>query len=639
MQTIRRLYRYLVAFISLEVMIWGLIQLVRTTFSGEIIGSSASQLAGALSLIFVGIPVFLSHWIPAQRGAAADDLEYSSRIRAWFLYGALLGTLIPVVQNGLALLNRIGLSMVQIPVNRAIFGGTQNWVDNLIAMLVNALVAAYILNITRQNWQNKPSENAFPETRRLYRYLWGLYSLALVIGGIIQIGLFIFIVSEVLGSNLHERLINGITLLLMGIPLWALSWQVIRKSLMQPEEQYSYLRMGILYALSLIGVGGVIIPLGMVLNTLIRALLGESYTGAAFMDASSIPLANLIAWGSVWLYYGRSLKADIAILPESPRRASLRRTYAYILSFFGLGATVIGLHMLLAFIIDSVFESFVIGELSRERIAAALATLLVGVPLWLLNWRQVSLESTQDNEAGDHARRSIVRKIYLYLALFAGVIGIMAAGGGLVYELLKALLGEPTDGLAHTALGLIELLLLFTGLLAYHWMLLRRDARLAERSLAERHAHFPVLMIADESGAFSESIQQALQRNMPALPVAVFLPEQGAPDETFSSAGAVVLPGHLGASPSEALRLWLNDFQGQRVVLPTPAPKWHFVMGSGQDSSRVVQQTVRVLRHLAEGEEIPMPRELSTGRIILYILGGLFALQVVGSILGALLSF
>ena len=79
MRTIRRLYVYLTAFISLEVVVWGVIGLVRSMVAGKLIGSGASQLASALSLIAVGVPVFLLHWWLAQR-TISDDEEHFSRI-------------------------------------------------------------------------------------------------------------------------------------------------------------------------------------------------------------------------------------------------------------------------------------------------------------------------------------------------------------------------------------------------------------------------------------------------------------------------------------------------------------------------------------------------------------------------------
>ena len=58
MRTIRRLYFYAVALISLEVVIWGLIGLLRSIFSSRLV-STANVLAQALALVLVGLPIFL----------------------------------------------------------------------------------------------------------------------------------------------------------------------------------------------------------------------------------------------------------------------------------------------------------------------------------------------------------------------------------------------------------------------------------------------------------------------------------------------------------------------------------------------------------------------------------------------------
>jgi hypothetical protein len=95
MKTIRRLYFYAVAFISIEVVTWGIINLLRSIFSVNKIVDDASTLAQALSLIFVGVPIFLVHWFWTQRASAKDDEEKTASVRAVFFYGILLGTLIP----------------------------------------------------------------------------------------------------------------------------------------------------------------------------------------------------------------------------------------------------------------------------------------------------------------------------------------------------------------------------------------------------------------------------------------------------------------------------------------------------------------------------------------------------------------
>ena len=141
MQTIRRLYVYLVSFISLEVVVWGLIGLLRSMVGGDQIGSGASQLASALSLIAVGVPVFLLHWWLVQRGASKDIVERSATFRAVFLHGVLAVTLVPVVQNTLTLANRLLLVVFELDPWLVITGGEQSLSDNLIAIVVDALVA------------------------------------------------------------------------------------------------------------------------------------------------------------------------------------------------------------------------------------------------------------------------------------------------------------------------------------------------------------------------------------------------------------------------------------------------------------------------------------------------------------------
>src|SRR5512137_1566334 len=147
MRSIRRLYFFLVALISLEVVLWGLINLLRTTFSSGLTFPGADTLAQALALILVGVPIFVVHWLWAQNVSAKDPEEHSASLRALFLYATLLGTLIPVVQNILGLINRTLLVSAGIDSSRAFLGGTQSWVDNLIAILFNLLAAAYFYRI------------------------------------------------------------------------------------------------------------------------------------------------------------------------------------------------------------------------------------------------------------------------------------------------------------------------------------------------------------------------------------------------------------------------------------------------------------------------------------------------------------
>src|SRR5512143_2494907 len=200
MKTVRRLYFYAVALISIEVVLWGLINLLRSILN-QTVGGAAEALARALALTLVGLPIFLFHWLWAQRMAGRDDEERTASLRAIFFYGILIGTLIPMFQNLLALVNRTLLQVMRLEPGRALFGGTQTASDNLIAILINALVALYFWNLLRGEWAALPAKSNFADARRLYRYAWVIYALLMVIFGAQQILSYLFFVpSDVLGE-------------------------------------------------------------------------------------------------------------------------------------------------------------------------------------------------------------------------------------------------------------------------------------------------------------------------------------------------------------------------------------------------------------------------------------------------------
>ena len=143
MKSIRRLYFYLVAFISIEVVLWGLVGLLRSV-ADDAISGGADALAQALALILVGVPIFLVHWLWVQRAAARDEEEKTATLRAVFFYAILLVTLIPVVQNLLSFIDRALIQGAGLEVGRSfsVFR-EQTLADNLIAIVLNGIVAAY----------------------------------------------------------------------------------------------------------------------------------------------------------------------------------------------------------------------------------------------------------------------------------------------------------------------------------------------------------------------------------------------------------------------------------------------------------------------------------------------------------------
>jgi hypothetical protein len=623
MRTIRRLYFYAVAFITFEVVLWGLIGLLRSIFSTQI-SAGGDALARALSLTLVGVPIFALHWVWAQRASAADEEEHSSTLRAVFLYGALLATLIPITQNALALIDRTLISLAGMDPYRAILGGGQTWGDNLIAILMNAIAAAYFVRVLRLDWSTLSDTENFADIRRLYRYLWLLYSLLMVIFGAQQILRFLlYIPSNTLGQINRDLFINSLSLLLVGAPIWYFSWKTCQDALLQKGEHDSLLRLGVLYLLALASVAAVLSTSGSVTDMFLRWALGEVMAAPEFISRISNSISIGLPLGVVWAYYGRWLHHDIGVFSDESRRDGLRRLYYYILSFSGLVTAFVGMTLLVSFILDVVVGRQIWGADLRLRVSAALATLIVGLPLWLTTWPRMQAQSFLQGSVGGFARASVVRKTYLYLVLFASVIGGMISAVTVVFRLLQAALGSVLD--VTGLLDSLQLLALFAVVLAYHLRCLRADGSDAARALVERHEKFHALVFERAGSGFGESIQLAAKKQAEGLDLTVLASDADIPKEA-ASARAAVISSDLAVNPPENLRAFLAAFEGRVIVAPVESPRLIWAGGAGREPAG---QAALILRQLSEGQEVRQSvGGASAWMVVIYIFAALFGLEV-----------
>ncbi len=625
MKTIRRLYFYAVAIISIEVVTWGVINLLRSIFSADKITNDASTLAGALALIFVGVPIFLIHWLWAQRVSAKDDEEKTAGIRAIFFYGILLGTLIPAVQNLLALINRTFLTTANLYASRSIVGGTQTWTDNLIAIIVNLLIAAYFWRTLQNEWRTLPETESFAEIRRLYRFIWMLYGLMMVIYGAQQALNYAFTLSagNVLGVLGRETAVNAIALLVVGAPIWFFSWKILQDVLTESAEQDSYLRLGILYLLSL---GGVITTLtagGNLIYFLLMQALGEGKKIAEFVQDIGGPISIGVPFAIVWAYYGNWLNQQFAFDEDSPRRAGKKRLYFYILSFLGLAATLFAVISLVSVMIDLLFtRAYLSSSGFASALSTALGALAAGLPLWLLTWRPVQADALAEGSVGDHARRSVIRKTYLYLVLFASVIGGMISGGTLIFTLINSALGGGVSDVAKSALNSLQVLVWFVVLLTYHLSALRMDGVATADTLEEKQKEFKLVVLDDGSG-FAESVKATFAKRAPKLPLTVVNVNDGISADL--QADAVVMSGSLAMNTPEKAGAWIRSFNGIRLIVEDELAGVAWMNDSAQaaDSAKAMAEGQRVRPHASRAAN-----GASAWTYIAYVFAALFALQL-----------
>ena len=615
MKSIRRLYFYLVALIAIEIVVWGLIGLLRSIVDQTVSGG-ADALALALAYIFVGVPIFLVHWLWAQRISAREEEEKEATLRAVFLYAILIGTLIPVIQNFLAFIDRSFVQVVGLGVGRAFISfRNQTLADNLIAIVMNLIVAGYFWNVLRGEWGTLKEKENFTEVRRLYRYIWMLYGLLMTVFGAQQILRFlIYIPGDILGEMGREVIVNGTALLVVGTPVWVYSWRVIQDSLADPSEMGSNLRLGILYFLSLGGVITVVTTSAMLVNVLVTRLFGANWTVQHFVEQLGGPISVGVPLGMVWAYYGHWLNRHVEAIGDKVRQAGMKRIYNYILAFIGLVVSFIGVTMLLSFIIDmTTSKSFLMGDSNRSSLATAISLLIVGLPLWLITWRPMQADALSENEMGDHARRSVLRKTYLYLALFASVIGGMGTAVALVYQLIKLILtGDAGSDFVNTLLNTIQLLFLFVMVMLYHLNTLRADGASMADTLAEMQSAYSVLVV-DSGDGVVDAIKAALAKLGAKVQVTVTTPDK----KTAGDFGAMILSGTVAVDAPA----WIKSFKGNKVIVQNEAGDIVWAEDAGQAAESV--------QRMAEGQEVQKKKQTrSAWMVVVYVFAAIFALEL-----------
>jgi len=638
MRTIRRLYFYLLTFISLEVVLWSVITLARTVFDAASLNNIGDQIAGGLAFLIVGLPMFLFHWIFVQRDSARDTEERSSLLREIFLYGTYLATLIPIAQNVIALANRVLLGWMTIDNNFAFLGSEQTTADNLIAIIMMGVAFYYFHSVLKNEWAANIEGNNLPGTRRLFRYIWMLYSLVLLVFSMVFILEFIFLTPVGFGNPSRELLANGLSILVVAAPLWVYNWQIIQRSLTDREEYVSTFRLVVLYLLTLGGIITTLFSAGWVLATVLNNALSTSpmdFTGLFNKLSSTLALA--IPMGAIWAYFGRAWKDTTDQTADPLRKAALKRFYFYVLALLGNISVFFAIQLLLGVVIDiTTGESTGLASFS-DSISSSLSMLIIGLPVWLLNWPIMQSEAASQDEAGDHARRSIIRKSYLYLVVFSLVVGLMASAGMLLYNLISTITvenpGNPFIDFLHDSktLGVIVIWLV------YHFLALRNDGKAAQAALADQHAAFTVGIIGSPNLIDVKSIRDNLQRTAPKIPLEEIDIEMVS-KENLSRYNALVFSSGLLHTNPEFFHRVQNDFSGHRLVVTEPVKGWIWqglIQRNRLDSAK---ETARLLRMMAEKQEIDTSRTSGGLTVAAYILAALFGTQILFMILSLIIS-
>ncbi len=654
MAIVRRVYIFLVCAISLNVVAWATIGLLRnllTLAESTPVSTTAFQVA----VIAIGLPIFITHWLWAQRLSARDPVERESALRRLYLFGMLAGFLGPFVANTFDLIDV--LLRAALGSSRTGTSVMEGSLSAVAAMIILALLGLYHRRAVALAEGAGSQASHAATIRRLY--VIGFCATGVTMTTLATIDLLLWTMLSFGGGAAIDGLgtaglADAVARLVVGVPLWLVFWaqaqRLFRGSAV--EERESALRKLYLYVVVFVAVLSAVTNGTFLLAGLLRTLLGLAPTG----DVRG-PLSVVIGMLVLWAYHAHVLRReargnDAAGAVEAPGQAGIRRLYLYLVAAIGLAALLVGLGGDISVLIRSLSQV----ELSpalKEQLAWFTAALFAGLTVWLMPWRRAQIGAVAATPAGAAERRSIVRKIYLYFYLFVATMTVLAGAVYIVYRLLSLALGETGVGDILSDLGqAIAFSLIGAGIWLYHGWAVRGDGQRGVREKLERHAALNVTVLDVADGHFGRAVLDSLRRELPgvvlhpielslggaAIRVADPAVAAGQADIAgrLAAADVIVGPwevavaggalGRVGADIAAACAA----SPALKLLVPVGVKGWEWIGVEDGEDADLVGQTVRAVKQFSEGEPVTPARPLSAGAVVGIIAGGLVLLILIG---------
>ena len=636
MNTARRWYIYLVCAISLQGVTWAVIALLRNLLAGG--GGQITAIAFQIAAIIITLPLFLVHWLWAQRLADREINEREASLRGIYHYGMMAGFLGPVIANAFSLIAFILWVATGRPGYDPSLGDESSTLEgllfNLIAIIVCALLWFYQKRVVAEDVKSAPESDGFATMRRFYLFVfsaWGVTMTTLAVVHVIRWIMFQFGGSTLSLGGDSAYLADEVARLIVGVPLWLLFWRQAQNLFSGPNEseRESALRKFYLYTTVFVAALTAVTNATGILAGLFRRILSLPPQG----DIRT-PLPIIIGMALLWMLHAFLLKDDAARSAESVKQGNVRRLYLYLIAAIGLAAFLVGLSGDISILIRSFSQSF--GESMKDALAWFTAALIAGLPVWLIPWRQAQNEAVELTPDGVEARRSTVRKIYLYFYLFLATMTVLSSAVYILYRLLALMLGERGEGNLISGIAqAVAYSFVGVGVWLYHGSALRGDGDSSRRELAMRLKDIRVVIVDVGEAGFGQPLLSKLQQEEPDLNfelIALPAPDQEsmqAIQAKLSGAGVIVGPWSIvvegGAINSEIARAVMNS-SARKILIPARVNGWDWAGVDLWNTEELIQQTARAVQQWAGGEEIKAVRPMGIGGIILSAIGVLILL-------------
>lgn len=512
MQTVRRLYLYLMSGVTLGVLLVGLQSVLVVLF--DAIGldrgsfgfssdpeSTRQQLSLAAALIGVGLPVWGIHWGLAQRGlrpgAARAEEERGSTVRAFYLTLAL-GLLLAVGASAASELLR---GLFQQMLGASSDFGTPDVANSLAIVAVTGVAWAYHVSIRRRDMRVGPLGGAAAWLPRVYLYgaaLGGLFAgLAGVAGLLTTIGDALLPPSGGINQpGLSGFLAAGsLAAILVGGTIWLGHWWyagllVGNADWRGESERPARLRLAYFVAVILASTFSVIQLCSAALTAALAPVLGapssffgQELTGREVVRTAGVALVSALPWAIAWVLHRRAMRREASAAGDPARVATAVRLDQHANALVGLGFAGAALGWLLGLLLDVLLGGDrTSSDFWRSQLSTFVPMALIGSAVWLWWWWRI--QARQRANRSDEAA-STVRRSYLLIILAASVIASLSSTALILYRLFGAILGANLGGNPASELSTPIGALVVAGAIGlYHGQALRRDAAL-HRTAAE----------------------------------------------------------------------------------------------------------------------------------------------------------
>lgn len=562
MQTVRRLYVYLMSGISLGVLAVGLSMLVTVLFdrlglgpTGDVLfgrdESIRQQLTLASAMTAVSLPVWLIHWFLAERsvtpGRPGSDEERSSAVRGLFFAVAFAALLLFAALSAIDLVQSF---ILRITGDQSF--DFRNPAAALATLLVTLVAWAYHVSLRARDWRRGPMVRAGAWLPRLYLYLatfGGLLLLLFGITGLVElVGRLVLDEPGAIGFEggpwWAYPLADAVSRVLVGGSIWLGHWAYANR--LQADagwrgssERPARLRLA--FYVAVLAAAAIFVANFLVEGSRngLLVLLGASEASSAGQVGASIvlPLVSAMPFGLAWWIHLGWMHAEAAASDDPGRPATADRLDLHAVAVVGLAFAAIGLGWMIGLLIDVLLGgNRTLGDAIfwQAEIAQFVPMTVIGSALWIWKWRRIMAAAAADPvaEAGSTARRAA-----LLFVLAASILSGIGSLGVILYLVFGSIFGIDLPGNLVSELSTpLGALIVAAASAVYHGMVLRRDQALradarpaeAETAVAEAPPFTIALRLSAPRDADPSVVLAELRAGLPPGYTLELLPSKDA---------------------------------------------------------------------------------------------------------------